>query len=182
MKNYDFVAKEIFEGRRIVRKDGLIGFVDESGNEVIAPQYVRASNFENGCSIVEKRVYEKYTSKEEMIIDKQGNVIFKTKKCSISRINESFFKISTTDFDIDYIGIVNSKGKVIVPVEDGYSSYTYYSECKIFVVEKLGQYIIINQYGQKLKQLDGWGYSDVKVIDEHNAEVALHGNKQKITF
>jgi len=79
------------EGKCLIKKltNGIYyyGFIDTKGNEVIAPEYVNATNFENGKSIVvkfekipvgsndllEKRVVNYRL--EEKIIDSNGEII-----------------------------------------------------------------------------------------------------------
>ena len=86
-KSYPFFK----DGRCLIRKlidnEYLYGFIDNSGNEVIVPQYLNASNFNNGYAIIIKLLKEKIgynevlkkditTSKlEEFIIDINGEVV-----------------------------------------------------------------------------------------------------------
>lgn len=43
-----------YEGRAAVLKDGLWGFIDVKGNEVIKPQYYEYKNFSDGLALVKK--------------------------------------------------------------------------------------------------------------------------------
>ncbi len=86
-KSYPFFK----DGRCLIRKlvgiEYLYGFIDTAGNEIIEPQYLNASNFYNGYTIISKLLKEKIgfnevlkkdiiSSKvEEFIIDIHGEVV-----------------------------------------------------------------------------------------------------------
>ena len=79
------------------------GFIDKTGKEVIAPEFVKASNFIDGYAIIVN--YEKYEvgtnailgkkvvshRLEEYIIDTSGKIVkylYNTRKCSLSKLKE----------------------------------------------------------------------------------------------
>lgn len=73
--------------KRLIDNIYMYGFIDEKGNDVVTPQYLNASNFENGYAIVVKllkdtigynEVFRKPLTKyklEEYIIDVSGKTI-----------------------------------------------------------------------------------------------------------
>ncbi|RPD98749.1 WG repeat-containing protein [Aureibaculum marinum] len=107
------------EGRCLIRKtiDGIdfYGFIDNTGNEVISPKYLKASNFKNGYAIIVnfdeykvgknpilgKEIVNKIL--EEYIIDTSGKIIkylYNPRKCSLSQLNDK----NAPCFDSKFIG------------------------------------------------------------------------------
>ncbi len=93
------------EDRCMIKKteDGIdfYGFIDKTGKQVIAPEFVKTSNFMNGYAIIVN--YEKYKvgvnplfgkdvvnhRLEEYIIDSSGKIIkylYNTRKCNLSQL------------------------------------------------------------------------------------------------
>ena len=80
--NYDNGPDYISDGMFRIVDNGKIGFADEDGKIVIAPQYECAYPFENGqakvslkCSKVTEDEHEMWNSEEWFFIDKKGEKI-----------------------------------------------------------------------------------------------------------
>ena len=54
LNTYDDVEHGEEDGTFAVQKDGLWGFIDTNGDEIIAPQYEKYKSFSNGIAIVRK--------------------------------------------------------------------------------------------------------------------------------
>lgn len=63
--NYDEIG-DFVEGMAKVKLNGMWGFINTKGTEIISPKYKAVENFENGLSLVK-------TSKSAGFIDKNGN-------------------------------------------------------------------------------------------------------------
>ena len=107
LNTYDDVEHGEEDGTFAVRKNGLWGFIDTNGNEIITPQYEDYDSFNDGIAIVRKNRKRGYINKlgQEItplkywhchyfyggiavaenfdhtseVIDKNGNVLFKSK-------------------------------------------------------------------------------------------------------
>lgn len=107
LNTYDDVEHGEEDGTFAVRKNGLWGFIDTNGNEIITPQYEDYDSFNGGIAIVRKNRKRGYINKlgQEItplkywhchyfyggiavaenfdhtneVIDKNGNVLFKSK-------------------------------------------------------------------------------------------------------
>lgn len=84
---YDNGDDYICEGvRRIVDRNGKIGYADEKGNVVIAPRFAFAFPFEDGMAKATYKGYEvsegehfRWISPEWFYIDHEGNILPKAK-------------------------------------------------------------------------------------------------------
>jgi len=95
------------EDRCMIKKnvDGVLfyGFIDKTGKEVIAPAFVKTSNFSNGYAIIVN--YEKYVVGknpllgvdvvnhllEEYVIDRTGKIVkylYNSRKCNLSQLKD----------------------------------------------------------------------------------------------
>lgn len=86
-KPYPFFKDERCLIRKLIDNEYLYGFIDNTGNEVITPQYLNASNFYNGYAIISKLLKEKIgfnevlkkditsIKLEEFIIDIHGEIV-----------------------------------------------------------------------------------------------------------
>lgn len=106
--------------QRIVDKEGKIGFADERGNVVIAPQFAFAFPFENGMaaatmegSEIQEGEYSRWVSPEWFYIDHCGNVIKRESRYSqIEKQLKTY--IAARDARIGVAVIVNGKDTVSV--------------------------------------------------------------------
>ena len=106
LNTYDDIEHGVEDGTFAVKKNGLWGFIDIEGNEIITPQYEKYSSFKNGIAIVRKNRNSGYINKkgEEItplkywkcqpfygnitiaqthdlkteVIDKNGNILFES--------------------------------------------------------------------------------------------------------
>ena len=103
LNTYDEIEDYVADGTFAVKKDGLWGFIDAEGNEIITPQYERCSNFKNGIAIVEKNSNRGY-------INKKGEEITPLKywKCNL------FYGDITTARTHDLItDVIDKNGKIL---------------------------------------------------------------------
>lgn len=63
LNTYDDVEHGEEDGTFAVQKDGLWGFIDTNGDEIIAPQYEKYKSFSNGIAIVRKNRKWGYVNK-----------------------------------------------------------------------------------------------------------------------
>lgn len=89
------------EGLAAVRQDGLFGYVDENGNEVIKPEWKEAGYFSEGIAIVKNS--DGYGG-----IDKTGKVVI---KCHYDYIRSFQHGVAAAFYQDDYWGLLNKKGE-----------------------------------------------------------------------
>lgn len=84
LNNYSYVGS-ISEGLILVNKNGLIGYIDKNGNEVIKPQYKNAFNFKEGLAVVENNegLYG--------YIDKTGKIVIPLEYYFIHKITNNLY-------------------------------------------------------------------------------------------
>ena len=112
---------------------GLWGFVDESGKEIIEPQYIYAMDFEEGLAVVCKGEWQeeagKYLSDEELwgVIDVNGKEIIPCQYDEIDSFNDApgIFKVHTGGWKTGKWGVMDGTGKWIAPPIFNNISYDY---------------------------------------------------------
>lgn len=105
------------DGLALVEKDDKYGFIDTSGNIIIALEYFDADSFNEGIAIVKKN--GKYGC-----VDTTGNIAIPLEFNEISQLNDGFLKVKIDEPDYAraircQYGIVSSSGAIIAPVEYG---------------------------------------------------------------
>jgi len=58
LHSYDYIEYGEEDGTFYVRKNGLVGFIDINGDEIIKPQYVNANEFSNGVTVAKNSDYK----------------------------------------------------------------------------------------------------------------------------
>lgn len=143
---------------------GIWGYVDESGKEIISPQYIYAYDFCDGIAFVckgewmrdEKRDNSRYQTEEELwgAIDKNGNEVIPCIFDDFQSLDEEteIFAVHFGGWENGKWGIINKKGEwVVEPVfEDIDYVYTdgliaFYNDSKWNDDSLIGVYDIRNQ-------------------------------------
>jgi hypothetical protein len=106
---YDEVFKFV-EKRGRVKKDGKIGFIDQSGNEVVPLEYEEATNYEDGIAWV----YRDRSLLQPVIIDKNGTHLYTDYKIYPSSNNSSGL-IAAEKKSNGKMGYINKKGEEVIP-------------------------------------------------------------------
>ena len=147
-KKYDSVSKFV-EGRLIVEKDGLYGFLDQSGNEIVPPQYDEVKDFKESMALVYKRDLWGYIDlKGKEIISPQFNNAFSfnhglarvEKEKNWNFIRKDGSKLTEMQFDHAW------------DFEDGFAP-----------VEKNGKWTFINEFGQEMNKM---AYDEARPVKE----------------
>jgi hypothetical protein len=102
-KNYDYVDNCIC-GLAKVKKDGIIGYVNKDGIEIVKPQYEEGLTFEEGYTAVKKGnkwLYLDSTGKEITTADFDDAASFSNGMAAISKGG--------------LYGYINNKGVVVIP-------------------------------------------------------------------
>ncbi len=133
-----------------VDKKGKVGFVDQSGNQIVKCQYESAQPFKDGTAIVTK-------SGKSGIIDTKGTVLLPLKYTQISTWTKELYLVK----DGKKMGLVNHSGKVILPVK-----YSHVSK--------------LNCYGKALIALGGKATSHEKKTYMGNAKYGIIDNNGNI--
>ena len=94
------------EGMVAVKKNGLWGFIDTKGNELIKPMYEDAYQFKEGLAAVQTK------SGKWGFIDKAGRVIIKPQYEAIKSFSEGLAAVTTTDRKI---GFIDQSGSMVIP-------------------------------------------------------------------
>jgi hypothetical protein len=123
-----------------VRKQGLVGYVDESGKEVIPCKYQSAGDFSE--DVVNVRLNNKWG-----YIEASGRQVIPHAYDIGLEFTEGLARVAIREGSAYYFGFIDKKGKVVIPL--------IYTDAKDFqggVAEVLldGKWIFINQKGQRL--------------------------------
>lgn len=112
------------EGLLAVKVDGKWGYIDESGEFVIEPQFLNAENFQsNRLAIVSAEWNDENGDTQELygVIDKNGNYVIEPKYHTIEKFNEDgVAKVSGNLHMNSYLGyvydwgLINENGEVIL--------------------------------------------------------------------
>lgn len=127
----------------IVNKKGLVGYADNTGNEIIKCQFETAMPFSNGIAIVTK-------SGKSGIIDTAGKILLPIKYEQISLWNKNLYLIKSGK----KLGLANNKGEIVLDVK-----YSHISK--------------LNCYGKALITLGGKETVDDKKTYMANAKYGI---------
>lgn len=129
--------------KSIYEQDGKLYFSDANGNITIFSEYDKIYDFHNDLAVAYKSVdgKRKYT-----IINKSGKQVIKLGEYdSIDQIDEIdgivYFKVEKNDL----YGVIDSKGKTILPIE--YNEISAFDNIHIFRVKKDNKYYYLSQNG-----------------------------------
>ena len=165
---------------------GTWGYVDETGKEVIKPQYIYAYDFSNGIAIVCKGKWENkkwphrdgacagYWSETAKwgAIDKTGKAVIPFKFDSITCLNDSddLFRVHYGGWKDGKYGIIDKKGNWVVEPQFGYIPYEFEHDLLVFgdndFDDKFGVYD-----ARAKKILFESKYSDIEILD--NGDIFL---------
>lgn len=146
---------------------GTWGYIDESGKEIIEPQYIYAESFEKGMAIVCKGKWENkkwphkdhycegYWSEEEKwgAIDKQGKEVipFIFDEITHFNYNDDVLKVHYGGWKDGKFGIIDRKGNWIVKPIFDYIGYEYENDMFTFSNDEYDeQYGLYDAKAQKI--------------------------------
>jgi hypothetical protein len=165
---------------------GTWGYVDETGREIIKPQYIYAYDFSNGIAIVCKGKWEnkKWPHRDHYCegywsesakwgaIDKTGKTVIPFKFDSITVLNNSddLFRVHYGGWENGKYGIIDNKGNWVVEPQFNYITYEFEHDLLVFAD---------NDYDDKFGLYDAKAgkiifepmYYDVEVL--HNGDICL---------
>ena len=150
----------------------LSTFVDENDKVTTFSGYDSLDeDFDNGVS-----VYKKYVDGKTIygIIDEKGKE--KVQPGLYSRISRDatgidVFEVEKEIEGEEYVGIINSEGKIIVPIEYDDVTTTYFSESgvHVFLVEKDEQFKVLSANGTYFADAEDpgfWGTLDINQLSK----------------
>jgi hypothetical protein len=105
-KSYDKIGK-FYRGVAVVWKGGHCGLIQQSGKEIVPPEYDRIGNF--GADAIAETIKNGKTG----LISMEGKVIAPNVYESISGFH-GFYAVTKKD---GLVGMINKKGKVVVQNE-----------------------------------------------------------------
>lgn len=177
---------------------GLWGYIDATGKEIIRPQYLYATDFQNGTALVCKGKWEllpgkikyqsphpeeettRYGSKEELwgMIDKTGREIIPCIYAELHTSEDGKYAIAEREAGAKNGSLVmDIEGKVIFEPE-GQTLISY--EINDLVTVCRGEYPgkeLVGLYDLKhSKWLFGCEYEDITVREDGTIELAVKGN------
>ena len=100
---YENIEFGIEDGCFAVKKDGLWGFIDDKGNEIIPPMYQQYNSFHDGFACVKKDGLWG-------IIDKQNNVILPFKYYRCKDFHDGISIVENLDYSND---VIKSNGQIL---------------------------------------------------------------------
>lgn len=150
-------------GNLLVKKDGLYGVLDSSGNTILPEKYHSIKSDEY-CSEIDGYAKTGYIISEKTktgiiygYADYTGTILVKPKYESITRAAEY------QDEDIYLIVMANGKKGVIKNkkqiIKNKYQSINYYNTSKIFIVNRNGKYGFYNNTGKEVLSTKYTSYS-----------------------
>lgn len=98
------------EGRILVVKNGLIGYTDLDGNEVIPPRFPKASSFSEGTASV--YLYTDSLGTHCNYIDTMGRIIFPTDYNNVLPFTGGYAPVSINGL----CGMIDHSGRVVLPI------------------------------------------------------------------
>ena len=118
LRNLDHVFDEL-------QQAGLYGYINRSGQFVIAPQFFKVQDFSDGLAAVQKNQDGQWG-----FIDKSGTVVIEPAFESVEPFSEGLAGVEKND----RWGFINRKGEVVVQPQ--YSSVTKFSEGRAAVQQE----------------------------------------------
>lgn len=149
--NIDGIKPDIENNRICLIKDGLYGYIDSNGFEIIPFMYEHAYDFNLDSGLARVKQNGKYG-----FIDISGNTKIHCKYENCDRIfNEDLCKI----YDKDKVGLINTKGEIVLPCEYDRLGMPYKFGKHTYIVASIGdkQYI----YNSKGKLLINYPLDEV---------------------
>ncbi len=146
------------EGRLAVRRNGLWGFVDKNGIEVIPCRFRKVKDFSEGLASVK-------LGRKWGFIDQQGRTVVDFKYRDLGHFNDGLAWASTHKG----MGYINTKGEMVIPAKFDKAADFEKNVARV-VVE--GQHGLINKEGDYfLRPL----YSNIDPFNEHGVAVSRFG-------
>jgi hypothetical protein len=139
-------------------KGELWGYIDSSGEVVVAPKYHRASQFYDGLGLVQTVEPEN----KKFFIDTKGDLAFEVKAnwLTVKPFHEGLARVR--DKETRLYGYIDLTGKIVIPFK--YSSANDFSEglakVEIKDAEKNHTYGFIDKKGNVAIKLDKWMKND----------------------
>lgn len=157
-----------------VRRKGTYGYLDESGQYVIQPQFSLAEPFVNGIALV--RLKAKNGKAPYGYINVNGDFVIKPKYQKAWTMNDKGYAIVKKN---GKLGVINSLGKKVIP-----TSYkkVYLNDGK-FVGANAMKCVVYDSTGKKIKRIVGRardGYHDGVLVVQRTGRYATYdtrGNK-----
>lgn len=137
---YSFIY-EFHEGFAAVSRNGLEGFIDKTGKEVVPCKYKNVNQMKNGRAIVQTQL------SHYGVINQKGVEVIPCIYKELSKFYHGFAKFRTSEY-FRY-GIMDSTGKEIIPAK--YDDILPYNFAKGFAIAKFqDKYGLINQKGETI--------------------------------
>lgn len=143
--NYDWAEDFQENGLAVVTLDNRSGLINQKCNYVITPKYESIGEFAEGRAIA-------WNSKESLLIDEKGNVMFKSKNY-IGGMQEgrSQFSIENENNEILY-GFIDRNGEIVI--QPTYKTAGNFHHGKAVVQLRDENYAIIDMYGKVLRSFN----------------------------
>jgi hypothetical protein len=111
ISRFDYQSVESFsQGRALVMRDGLRGYLDPAGKELIPLQFARASSFSDGLALVSTGDGEQSMS----FIDRDGQTRLKD-LCTAEPFSEGLAFVSPSCETEQGMGYVDVEGRLVIP-------------------------------------------------------------------
>lgn len=141
--NVDGIKPDVENNSICLIKDGLYGYIDSDGNEVIPFNYEHAYDFDLDSGLARVKQNGKYG-----FIDISGNIII---PCNYENCDRTFYEGLCKIFQNDKAGLINSKGKIILPCEyDDLGFPRKYGKETYIVAKKEDKRYVYNSKGKVL--------------------------------
>ena len=114
---YDKVYSNV-EGMSLVLKNNLYGYIDQYGQEIVKPQYIKAGSFSEGLAIVQAGRLPGKAFKWG-VIDKNGNVVIDFIYQQVGQWYGSFEGGLVSATLPEGIGLIDRQGKMVIPFKYG---------------------------------------------------------------
>ncbi len=138
------LCKGFEDGRAVVRKDGLVQFIDETGKTVIPPKFHSTGSFSEGVAAVVDQL-----SNKTGYIDRSGTFVIAAKYRNGFDFNEGLAAV--TEGDSGKFGFIDRSGRMVI--QPDYESVVFSFEAGRAVVRKGDRLSLIDKQG---KELAGW--------------------------
>lgn len=170
---YDFID-EYSEGMAIVVNNGIYGFIDENGLEIVAPtKYTHAERFSEGMALV--RIINKFG-----FVDKTGTEVIPVKYGYASSFSEGLAFVLDNNGTNQYF--IDKQGKIILKLEHEYTSPGFKDGLvnvstgdKYGCMDKTGKVVIPIKYDNLIEFKDGLALVSINnkcgFIDKNGKEI-----------
>ncbi len=148
------------EGRLAVKRNGLWGFVNHEGLEVIPCRFREVLGFSEGLAAVK-------IGRHWGFIDKMGNVVIKFDYSRVGNFKSGMAWAATAKG----VGYINHQQQfVIAPVFD--KAFDFEGEIARVIIK--GKYALINQQGKFISRRR---FNNIDVFNEHGLAIASYGQQ-----